>query len=87
MSIFVCQVDAVVNSTNENMDLSQGAASKALLQIAGSGLQAECTQLKPLQRGQLKVTNAYKLSCQHVFHVICPPWNVGQTEQVEQLYS
>lgn len=68
------------------MSLDQGAISKAILRAAGDNLQtailneARVDQLAP---GSLVVTDAFKLTCQKVFHTVCPPWSSsGQAEKV-----
>jgi O-acetyl-ADP-ribose deacetylase (regulator of RNase III) len=48
----------LVNSTNPNLDLTQGQVSTALLAVGGDGIQTECLQKYPkgIKRGEIAVT-------------------------------
>ncbi|RXN11597.1 poly [ADP-ribose] polymerase 14-like protein [Labeo rohita] len=73
--------DVIVNTISEDLDLSKGAVSKALLQTAGHQLQSEITRAARsdnVDYGEMVITNGYKLKCSKVFHVVCPFWNGGQ---------
>lgn len=62
------------------MNLNQGAVSTALLQAAGPGLQSAIVseaKTPVLQHGDVVVTKGFKLSCQKVFHSVCPAWDDG----------
>lgn len=82
------QVDVILNSTSKNLDLNKGTASKALLQKAGSGLQAECREKYPngVQPGQLAITAGGNLQCQHVFHTSLVKWSKRNSKQVHQTF-
>uniref|UniRef100_A0A8C6T9F0 Poly [ADP-ribose] polymerase n=1 Tax=Neogobius melanostomus TaxID=47308 RepID=A0A8C6T9F0_9GOBI len=72
--------DVIVNTIGENMNLQQGAVSKALLGAAGSGLQAAVVSAASedtLPFGEVVITNGFNLRCQKVFHTVCPPWDNG----------
>uniref|UniRef100_A0A3P9DSE4 Poly [ADP-ribose] polymerase n=1 Tax=Maylandia zebra TaxID=106582 RepID=A0A3P9DSE4_9CICH len=77
---FVPQTDAIVNTISEDMNLNQGAVSKAILSAAGSSLQdaiySAATGSK-LPSGNVVVTDGYNLTCQKVFHAVCPSWDNG----------
>lgn len=72
--------DVIVNTVSEDLDLSKGAVSKALLNAAGPQLQAEAdSYLKSsgsacLNFGDLLDTKGYNLNCHRVFHTVCPFW-------------
>ncbi|XP_073770749.1 protein mono-ADP-ribosyltransferase PARP14 [Danio rerio] len=73
--------DVIVNTISDDVDLSKGAVSKALLQSAGHQLQSEISRAAPssgLSYGDLVITAGYKLKCSKVFHVVCPFWHGGQ---------
>ncbi|XP_016340067.1 poly [ADP-ribose] polymerase 14-like isoform X4 [Sinocyclocheilus anshuiensis] len=73
--------DVIVNTVSEDLDLSKGAVSKALLQTAGYQLQSEITRAarsNSVTYGDMVITDGYKLKCFKVFHVVCPFWNGGQ---------
>ncbi|GAA6082690.1 protein mono-ADP-ribosyltransferase PARP14 isoform X2 [Tachysurus ichikawai] len=83
--------DIIVNTISEDLDLSKGAVSKALLDAAGSQLQSEInSHIKSFGRfrknyGDLVDTKSYNLNCQRVFHTICPFWRGGNNSEVEVL--
>ncbi|XP_066507279.1 protein mono-ADP-ribosyltransferase PARP14-like [Hoplias malabaricus] len=83
--------DVIVNTISVDGDLSNGAISKALLQVAGPQLQSEATihlsslGSSKLKYGDMLVTNGYNLNCQTVFHTICPYWNGGTSSEDEML--
>jgi poly [ADP-ribose] polymerase 10/14/15 len=70
------KVDVIVNSTNGKLELESAPASKAVLKVAGPQLQADCSdhvKVKGnLNTGDLITTNAYRLPCKKVIHVVCP---------------
>lgn len=74
------KADVIVNTISEDLDLNKGAISKALLETAGHGLQAEVTRAargNRLNYGEMVITDGYKLNCAKVFHVVCPFWSSG----------
>ncbi|XP_060751201.1 protein mono-ADP-ribosyltransferase PARP14 isoform X1 [Tachysurus vachellii] len=80
----------IVNTISEDLDLSKGAVSKALLDAAGSQLQSEINShkkfgLSRLNYGDLVDTNSYNLNCQRVFHTVCPFWTGGNNSEAEVL--
>ncbi|KAM9392684.1 protein mono-ADP-ribosyltransferase PARP14-like isoform 2-T2 [Pholidichthys leucotaenia] len=82
--------DVIVNTIAENMNLSQGAVSKAILEAAGNRLQLAVraeAEGAMLRYGEVVVTDGFKLSCQKVFHVVCPFWNNGNGQAEEELVS
>uniref|UniRef100_A0A672S0R9 Poly [ADP-ribose] polymerase n=1 Tax=Sinocyclocheilus grahami TaxID=75366 RepID=A0A672S0R9_SINGR len=77
--------DVIVNTISEDLDLSKGAISKALLQTAGYQLQSEintAARSNSVNYGEVVITNGYKLKCQKVFHVVCPFWRQGSEDKV-----
>lgn len=83
------QTDVIVNSVSQDLDLEQGAVSKAILGAAGPGLQAAVQHQLQLatasaQQRRRLVTDAFSLKCVKVFHVVCPAWDngAGPAEQV-----
>ncbi|XP_036450536.1 protein mono-ADP-ribosyltransferase PARP14-like [Colossoma macropomum] len=83
--------DVIVNTISGDVDLSKGAVSNALLQAAGSQLQAEARSnlaasgYSNLSYGDMVVTSGYKLNCQRVFHTVCPSWKGGAGSEDEVL--
>ncbi|XP_063060299.1 protein mono-ADP-ribosyltransferase PARP14-like [Engraulis encrasicolus] len=81
--------DVVVNTVADNMNLSQGAVSKALLQAAGPKLQSAANdQVRGgrVMPGEMVVTDGFELRCGKVFHTVCPRWDHtgGTSEKVLQ---
>ncbi|KAK1166015.1 protein mono-ADP-ribosyltransferase PARP14-like [Acipenser oxyrinchus oxyrinchus] len=79
-----CNVDAVVNATNEDLNHIGGIAG-ALLKAAGPELQTECDRyirkkgkLKP---GQAVLTEAGNLPCKYVIHALGPRWNAAEAKK------
>ncbi|CAH1784890.1 unnamed protein product [Owenia fusiformis] len=76
-------VDVIVNSTNPQMKLNQGAVSTSLLSAAGPGLQAECKNRFPngITPGQVAETAAQgQLYCKEIYHGVCKEWNKGNAD-------
>lgn len=86
--MFILQSDVIVNTISQDLDLSKGAVSKALLNAAGPQLQAEtyshqkALRTSSLNYGDTVETNGYNLNCQKVFHTVCPFWSGGGNSEV-----
>lgn len=70
------RVDAIVNTTNEEM-IGYSGVDLAIHTIAGEGLDTECAKLVPLGLGQAKISGAYNLPCKAVIHTSGPIWRGG----------
>ncbi|KAL3975735.1 ryanodine receptor 1 [Sarotherodon galilaeus] len=84
------KTDVIVNTISEDMNLNQGTVSKAILSAAGSSLQdAIYSEAKrsTLRYGDVVVTDGYNLTCQKVFHTVCPSWDKGGGQAEEELTS
>ncbi|XP_074495688.1 protein mono-ADP-ribosyltransferase PARP14-like [Sebastes fasciatus] len=82
--------DVIVNTISEDMNLSQGAVSKALLQAAGPGLQSAIRSeagATALPFGDVVITDGFNLKCRKVFHNVCPHWNNGAGQEEEELIA
>lgn len=64
-------VDAIVNTTNEEM-VGYSGVDLAVHTMAGRGLDAECAKLAPLGLGEAKITRGYRLPCRYVIHTSGP---------------
>lgn len=73
------QTCVIVNTIADNLNLRQGAVSKALLQAAGPSLQSAVIAAggRAVNFGHVVITNGFNLSCQKVFHAVCPFWDKG----------
>ena len=71
------EVDAIVNTTNEEM-VGYSGVDLAVHTIAGIELDKECASLPPLGLGQAQITGGYKLPCKYVIHTSGPIWMGGR---------
>lgn len=69
-------VDAIVNTTNEEM-VGYSGVDLAVHTVAGPKLDEECERVAPLGLGMAKVTGAYNLPCKYVIHTSGPVWQGG----------
>uniref|UniRef100_A0A4W6DZF5 Poly [ADP-ribose] polymerase n=1 Tax=Lates calcarifer TaxID=8187 RepID=A0A4W6DZF5_LATCA len=84
------KTDIIINTISENMNLNQGAVSKAILEAAGPGLQSAVRSeagVATLQYTDVVVTDGFNLSCQKVFHTVCPFWDNGAGQAEEALIT
>ena len=70
------QVDAVVNTTNEEM-VGYSGVDLAVHNAAGPMLDAECAQIAPLGLGCAKITGGYGLGVKYIIHTSGPVWRGG----------
>lgn len=80
------RVDAIVNTTNEEM-VGYSGVDLAVHTVAGLGLDAECERLAPLRPGEAKITGGYKLPCKYVIHTSGPVWRGGAYGESDILRS
>lgn len=69
-------VDAIVNTTNEEM-VGYSGVDLAVHQGAGPLLDAECKKIAPLGLGTAKITRGYNLSAKNIIHTSGPVWQGG----------
>jgi len=69
----------MVNTTAQNLNLTNGAISRLILSTAGPQIQAECQQLAPggIAFGGVIETSGYRLPCSKVYHGACQNWDNG----------
>lgn len=79
------EVDAVVNSTNENLD--EAHSSPGLHAAAGPGLTEECATLGGCRTGMAKMTSAYDLPARKVIHTVGPKYAVKYHTAAENALS
>ena len=70
------QVDAIVNTTNEEK-IGYSGVDLAIHTAAGIGLDRECATLPPLGLGQAQITGGYDLPSKYVIHTSGPIWRNG----------
>ena len=70
------RVDAIVNTTNEEM-VGYSGVDLAIHKAAGHELAIECAKIAPLGLGTAKITNAYNLDAKYIIHTSGPVWQGG----------
>lgn len=70
------RVDAIVNTTNEEM-VGYSGVDLAVHQGAGPLLELECAKLAPLGLGTAKITKGYNLDAKYIIHTSGPVWRGG----------
>ncbi|KAL7881396.1 hypothetical protein AOLI_G00082440 [Acnodon oligacanthus] len=65
--------DVIVNTISNDLDLSKGFVSKAILETAGWSIQDEIRKAgqKTVPDNSVIETEAYKLRCKEVYHTVC----------------
>ncbi len=74
--ITLMEVDAIVNTTNEEM-VGYSGIDFAVHKKAGKGLDDECRSIAPLGLGEAKLTKGYNLPARYVIHTSGPVWQGG----------
>lgn len=69
-------VDAIVNTTNEEM-VGYSGVDLAVHEGAGPLLDIECAAIAPLGLGTAKITKGYYLPAKYIIHTSCPVWHSG----------
>ena len=80
------QVDAIVNTTNEEM-VGYSGVDFAVHTAAGEELDRECEMLAPLSLGEAKISGGYNLPCKYVIHTSGPMWRGGEYGESDILRS
>ena len=70
------RVDAIVNTTNEEM-IGYAGVDLAVHAGAGPELDVACAALAPLGLGEAKMTAGYNLPARHIIHTSGPVWEGG----------
>lgn len=70
------KVDAIVNTTNEEM-VGYSGVDLAVHEGAGPELDTECARIAPLGLGQAKITKGYNLDSKYIIHTSGPTWRGG----------
>ena len=70
------KVDAIVNTTNEEM-VGYSGVDLAVHEGAGPELDRECEKIAPLGLGTAKITKGYNLDAKYIIHTSGPTWRGG----------
>uniref|UniRef100_A0A8C5BSH0 Macro domain-containing protein n=1 Tax=Gadus morhua TaxID=8049 RepID=A0A8C5BSH0_GADMO len=79
------ETDVIVNTTGDNLCLSNGEVSKAILKKAGSKMQEEIDKKYKIAKKSLPLvlkTNSYGLGCKDVYHTLVPVKGVDRAGEV-----
>ena len=86
---YVLQADVYVNSTSDNLTLSNGKVSQSFLRKGGETIQEECKKYVSsngkLQVGDVAVTGPGKIPCKFIIHTVGTGYdksNVSKSEKV-----
>ena len=71
-----------INSTNANLDLSQGELSQVFLKACGKELQKEAKDYAPLKPGFVAVTSAKNIKAKSIYHVALPSYSETGAQSV-----
>ncbi|CAL8372114.1 unnamed protein product [Arctogadus glacialis] len=77
--------DVIVNTTGDNLCLSNGEVSKAILKKAGSKMQEEINGKYKIAKASLPLvlmTNSYGLGCKQVYHTLVPVKGVDRAGEI-----
>ncbi|XP_025094887.1 poly [ADP-ribose] polymerase 14-like isoform X2 [Pomacea canaliculata] len=80
-------VDVIVNSTSQDLNLSAGAISSSILSAAGPNLQKECSLMYPqgIPSGEIACTPSFNLACKAVFHIALCKWGDKASAKLESV--
>ncbi|RVE68798.1 hypothetical protein OJAV_G00095030 [Oryzias javanicus] len=79
--------DVIVNTVADDLNLSQGAVSSAILKAAGPRLQRAVHSESGGPFSRVVVTDGFDLNCKKVYHAICPSWDSRGGSAMKELVS
>ena len=84
---FIKQEDTLVVSVGSDFQLNHGKVAQAIAAHAGPRLQAACNSLRPINIGEVKETDGFRLPCKKILHCNCPEYDGFQSLSVNYLLS
>lgn len=79
------QVEAVVNSTNSKLLMSEGVCGSIFSLAGEKELQEECNKIGFCDTGDAVITKGYNLEAKYIIHAVGPVWNEGKDSEAEYL--
>ena len=77
-----------MNSTNPEMNFTQGGVSQAIYRMGGPDLEKECRKNYPkgIQLGEVAVTKGHRLRCKELYHITLDVKWSSMAKNVSYLY-
>ncbi|MCI7441531.1 MAG: macro domain-containing protein, partial [Clostridium sp.] len=79
------QVEAVVNSANSKLLMSEGVCGSIFSLAGEKELQEECNKIGFCDTGDAVITKGYNLEAKYIIHAVGPVWNEGKDNEAEYL--
>lgn len=80
-------VDAIVNATNNTLQMGSGVCGAIFKGAGVNKLQEECNSIGRCEVGQAVITKGYKLKSKFIIHTVGPIWQEGNNDEEIQLAS
>lgn len=78
-------VEAIVNSANSKLLISEGVCGSIFSLAGEKELQEECNKIGFCDTGDAVITKGYNLEAKYIIHAVGPVWNEGKDNEAEYL--
>ncbi len=81
------QSNVIVNIIGKDLNLNNGAITKAIMNAAGNGIKQEFTNKAPngANPGDIVVTSGGNMNCTAIYHSVMSSWEKSTSESVSYL--
>lgn len=89
-SILNCEVDAIVNAANVNLERGDGVCGQIFKEANDKALEEECRSLAPINPGESVITKGYNLKAKYIIHTVGPIYfdgNKNERKTLEAAYK